>query len=175
MNAALLSLTPRQFEVEVRRILDAASTGLNNYESQHLEAVQGSDGAYVFDVTARFSALGAAFLVLIECKHQARDVERSDVQILYDKMRSVGAQKAMLFSISGFQSGAIEYATQHHIALIQLQDESTCWIRKSLSVQPILPSGKVVGWLYSGLSVSLVSFDEGRSMREALMTSTTDN
>jgi hypothetical protein len=58
----------------------------------------------------------------------------------------------------------IEYATQHHIALIQLQDESTCWIRKSLSVQPILPSGKVVGWLYSGLSVSLVSFDEGRSM-----------
>ena len=115
MNTALLSLTPRQFEVEVRRILDAASSGLNNYESQHLETLQGSDGEYVFDVTARFSALGAAFLVLIECKHHARNVERSDVQILYDKMRSVGAQKAMLFSISGFHREQLN--TQLNITL----------------------------------------------------------
>lgn len=174
MKTALLFLTPRQFEIQVRRILDAASDGLNNYESQHLETVQGSDGAYIFDVTARFSALGAAFLVLIECKHQGRDVERSEVQILHDKMRSVGAQKAILFSISGFQSGAIEYATHHRIALVQLRDESTCWFTKSLSAQPIPPSGKVVGWIYSGSSVSLVAFDEGRYMREALATSTTE-
>jgi len=72
----------------------------------------------VIDVTARFSALGASFLVLPECKHERRKVERQAVQVLHAKMVSKGAQKGMLFSVAGFQTGSIEYATVHE--LVQL-------------------------------------------------------
>jgi len=78
--------------------------------------VKGVDGSYVIDVTARFSAMGASFLVLIECKHERRKVERQAVQVLHAKMVSTWAQKGMLFSVAGFQSGAVEYATVHGIA-----------------------------------------------------------
>lgn len=44
------------------------------------------------------------------------------VQILYDKIRATGAQKGILISTSGFQSGAIKYASEHGIALIQITE-----------------------------------------------------
>ena len=47
---------------------------------------------------------------------------REKVVILNDKLKSLGAQKGILLSTSGFQSGAIQYAKVHGIALIRVED-----------------------------------------------------
>ena len=70
---------------------------------------------------AKFQAFaGAEFIVLIECKKYRNAVERELVQVLHDKVRSVGAHKGILFTTTGFQSGAIKYATAHGIALVSI-------------------------------------------------------
>ena len=96
--------------------------GLPELEVQRLEKIEGSDGTYEIDVTARFEVLGASFLVLAECKHHKNPIKREAMQVLYDRLRAVGANKGMMFSTSGFQKGAIEFARAHRIALIQIVD-----------------------------------------------------
>ncbi|NYZ63429.1 restriction endonuclease [Luteimonas deserti] len=166
------SLTPEEFELAVKGILDAAAGTLLNYESRHLDALAASDGEYVFDVTARFEALGAGFLVLVECKHHRRKVERQDVQVLHSKLQSVGAQKGMLFSTAGFQSGAIEYADAHGIALIQIKDGGSSWLTRSTGAPtpppPWVRIPKYVGWWHNGSSICLISEDHVEYTRRAL-------
>jgi len=43
-----VDLTPEEFEIAVRGILDAAAGTLVNYESKHLELLAAGDGEYVF-------------------------------------------------------------------------------------------------------------------------------
>jgi restriction system protein len=74
------------------------------------------------DVTARFTALDTNFLVLIECKHHKHPIKRDVIQVLRDRLESIGAQKGMVFSTVRFQSGAVEYAKAHNIALIKVTD-----------------------------------------------------
>lgn len=119
-SASVFELSPGEYEQAVKAILDAAAGGVVAYSSRHLESIAGSDGDYIFDVTARFEALGVAFLVLVECKRYRRRVERQEVQVLWAKMQSVGAQKGMLFATAGFQQGAVEFAQAHGIALVRL-------------------------------------------------------
>lgn len=161
------ALTPK-----AKEILDGAGIDLTDFRSAHMEKVAGVDGDYVLDVAVRFCALGADFLVIVECKHERRKVERQDVQILHDKVRSTGAQKGMLFSISGFQSGAIEYADVHRIALVQLVDGASTWFTKSIGSQSSPPPWasipKYVGWWCHGNSMSVMSSDVGEYTRQAL-------
>ncbi|WP_091875744.1 restriction endonuclease [Massilia yuzhufengensis] len=167
-----VALTPTQYELAVKGILDGSGVLLEEFTSNHLDAVKGVDGSYVIDVTARFTALGASFLVLIECKHERRKVERQAVQVLHAKMRSTGAQKGMLFSVAGFQSGAVEYATVHGIALIQMADESSTWFTRSFGPSTPPPgavdNAQYVGWWCRGNEFSVVSADEGKYTRRAL-------
>ncbi len=121
-NEETLRISPEQFEAEVENLLRRAGVGLPEFEVQRLEKIQGSDGAYEIDVTARFEVLGASFLVLIECKQHKNPIKREVVQVLHDRLRAVGAQKGMIFSTAKFQKGAIEFARVHRIALIQLVD-----------------------------------------------------
>jgi restriction system protein len=95
---------------------------LESFNAIQGKIVAGTDGAYEIDVSAEFVALDAHFLVLIECKNQKRPVEREVVQVLHDRLRSTGAQKAMLFTTSGFQKGALAYARVHGIALIAVRE-----------------------------------------------------
>jgi hypothetical protein len=68
------------------------------------------------------------------------------VQVLHAKMVSTGAQKGMLFSIAGFQAGAVEYATVHSIALIHMARGSSTWLRaylgRPVARQAIMPQTK---------------------------------
>jgi restriction system protein len=61
---------------------------------------------------------GATILMILECKHQGRAIARDDVIILEGKLRDTGSHKGMLFSTSGFQLGAIQYAATHGIATV---------------------------------------------------------
>ena len=117
-----------EFERLVAALLMEAGRGLPEFRIDQQESVRAPDGQYRIDVTVRFQQLGAQFLVLVECKDHVRPVEREDVQVLADKLRSAGAQKGMLFSTNGFQRGAVEYARSHGIALVQIVDGSATYV-----------------------------------------------
>lgn len=163
----LLKLNPREFELFVKEIIDATAGQLVDYSSEHAATFSGADGNYVIDVVATFSALGAKFVVLVECKHLNRPVERQEVQILHSKLQSLNAQKAMLFSVSGFQSGAIEYATAHGIALIHVASGASTWHTRAFGPTKSPPSfiPKHVGWLLNGNQFSAVSSERTEYLR----------
>lgn len=172
MDDELTEATPEEFELAVKGILDAAAGTLVNYESSHLERLKASDGEYVLDVVARFEALGAEFVVLVECKHQGRKVERHEVQVLNAKVQSLGAHKGMLFSTAGFQSGAIEYAGAHGIALAHLVKGETIWMTKGAGPRtpppPWVRLPPYVGWWCHGSYRALMSDDFTDYTRQAL-------
>lgn len=117
-----IDLTPEEFEKEVESLLRKAGEGLRDFKTQRRQMLSEPEGTYEIDITARFKAFGTEFLVLVECKRYSSPVERQVVQILHDKLRTLGAQKGILFSTSGFQKGAIAYAKKHGIAPVQLVD-----------------------------------------------------
>src|SRR5260370_199952 len=104
-----ITLTPTEFEEAVRAILDGAGVPLRDYKSEHLPSLSGVDGDYVIDVAVTFSALGADFLVLVECKHEKRRTERQDVQILHSKVQSLRAQNGMLFSTAALPKHPVPF------------------------------------------------------------------
>jgi len=124
-------LTPVEYERFVRAVLDQEGARLERYHSAHLETIEAHDGKYEFDVTARFGALGADFLVVVECKRWRAPIEREQVQALEQKRQSVHAQKAMLFATSKFRGGAVEFAKSHGIALVQIKDGGTVFMARS--------------------------------------------
>lgn len=127
-----LAMTPVEFEIFVRRYLEEEGGDLKDFRTQHLENLEGPDGDYIIDVTARFEALGAEFLVLIECKRYTSDpVEREEVQALNQKKDSISAHKAMMFTTSMFRKGAIEFAAAHRIALIRITANEVNYAVKS--------------------------------------------
>lgn len=109
-----------ELEKLVIGLLAEAGASLEQFRVEHQERFVATDGTYRIDVTVRFRVLEVDFLVLVECKDHVRPVEREDVQVLADKMRALGAQKAILFATNGFQKGALEYAHAHRIALVRI-------------------------------------------------------
>lgn len=171
-SASAPDISPADFELLVKGILDKASESLVEYTSCHQARINGSDGEYVIDVLARFSALGAEFKVIVECKRTGRSVERQDVQVLHAKVSSLGAHKGMLFSTSGFQSGAVEYAEAHGIALVEVATGESNWHTRSAGPPtpppPWVPISKYIGWLRAGNSMSLMSELHGEYARKFL-------
>ncbi len=132
-------ITPEQFELQVKKTLAAAGVGLSEFSLKHREILRGSDGSYEIDITARFEVLGASFLVLIECKHHRSPIKREVVQVLYDRLRAVGAQKGMLWATASFQKGALEYAKAHGITLVRVMDGSLLYMTKAQIDRRVLP------------------------------------
>ena len=118
------SITPTEFEKYCLEILAgfAEEEQLCNFEITHNVRIPVEDGTYQIDVYAVFTAMGVEFKVLCECKQYSSPVGRDKVVILNDKLKSIGAHKGILLSTSGFQSGAIQYARVHGIALIRVDD-----------------------------------------------------
>lgn len=171
-TAEPVSLTPRDFELLVKGILDAAASTLVEYHSEHRALLSGSDGDYEIDIVATFSALGARFVVLVECKHHGRKVERQDVQVLHSKLQSLAAHKAMLFSNAGYQSGAVEYAEAHGIALVEVATGISNWHTRGAGQAapppPWVHIPKYIGWLRRGNTRSLLSEDHSEYMKSFL-------
>ena len=175
MQAPPLDLTPEEFERHVRALLDAMGSQLEDYRSNHLPALAGTDGEYEVDVEVRFRALGGTFLVLVECKHHKSRIKREYVQVLNDKVRSLKAQKGMMFATGGFQSGAIEYAKANGIALVHVWDGRTCYMARARRDDPeeLIPWSRVpssippvVGWLQVGNTMSLLTEWDAKSLAE---------
>lgn len=93
-----------------------------DFKITHDIKIKAPDGKYQIDVYAEFTAMVSRFKILCECKKYKNRVNRDKVAILHRKLESIGAQKGILISTSDFQSGAIEYAKSHGIALIKAED-----------------------------------------------------
>ena len=128
--------SPTEFEEHVRTMLQMSGIDLKEFRTSVREKVTGVDGEYEIDVVARFSALNTSFMVLIECKHHKNPIKREVVQVLRDRMNSTGAQKGMVFSTAEFQSGALEYARRHNIALVKVTDSEPVYISRSAPIHP---------------------------------------
>lgn len=61
-------------------------------------------------------------LVIVECKYWQDNVERLHVDALSTTIREVGADKGVIFSKKGFQSGAIAQAKAENIDLFVIRD-----------------------------------------------------
>lgn len=113
-------ITPEEFEKYSLKLLKEQTQGLENLEIQHNVIIQKSDGNYQIDGKIQFDVMGIRYITLVECKHYKNAITREKVQVLYDKIRAIGAHKGILISTSNFQSGAIKFAKEHGIALIQI-------------------------------------------------------
>ena len=103
-----VDVTPNEYERQVLDWLRESEGEPTDLKIGHLERIAGSGGEYEFDVVARFTRFGGAeFTVLVECKRYRGAVKRDLVLALHAKLRDVGAHKAMMFSASGFQKGAV--------------------------------------------------------------------
>ncbi|MEW1837518.1 restriction endonuclease [Nonomuraea angiospora] len=87
------------------------------------DTLHGADDVpYKIDVTARRQLAGVSLLWILECKLHSSPVTRDMVNTLKAKVDDVGADRGLLMSESGFQSGAIRYARRRNITLTSLDD-----------------------------------------------------
>jgi hypothetical protein len=76
-----------------------------------------------FDVTIRFKYGLNTYLTVIECKDHASKISVDKVDALVTKARDVKANKAILVSTAGFQSGCNSVAERHGIQLLVLSEK----------------------------------------------------
>ena len=120
------SISSTEFEEFcLERLKDYAKMkGWQDFNITHNVKLKAHDGTYQIDVYATFRFMELDFKVLCECKQFKSLVKRDVVALLDGKIRSLGAQKGIICSTSGFQKGAIKYAKEHGIALFQVYDKS---------------------------------------------------
>ena len=128
-------ITPTQFEIICLETVKAYAEreGLKDFKINHDKKIETYDSTYQIDVFAEYTALGCNHKVIIECKHHAGNIKRALVTDLYTKMQSIGAQKGILISTSGFQRDAVKFAKVHGIALWQVFDNRIKHISNSAS------------------------------------------
>ncbi len=135
-------LTAEGFEKNVAMFVQKLGSNLPKFSVTRLEKLRSAEGTFEIDVVARMEALGSSLTFLIECKKHRSAIKRDVVQVLYDRIRALGAHKGLLFSTASFQSGAVEYAKAHGIALVQLTEKGAVYIAKPWSIRaPRAPSG----------------------------------
>ncbi|TFE19431.1 restriction endonuclease [Cohnella luojiensis] len=156
----IAKISPEQFEMLVLRKFKESYP---HADFTHRENISGVDGEYNIDLAIRFEELGVNFLVLVECKYHKNPIKRDYIQILKDKVESIGAQKGIIISSSSFQLGAINYAKAHNIALIRLINDEFIYERRcrdftnKIKVPGILSGNVSMKWIESTGETSLTS------------------
>jgi restriction system protein len=173
-----LEISPAEFERQVVAWLRSSADGLKNFSVTHLGEVSGSSGEYEMDAIAEFEVFGGALVkFLVECKRYKSPIKRDVVMVLDSKLRDTGAQKGLIFSTSGFQKGAIQYAAARGIATVTVRDGKTNWITKSMDgpkePPPWVKVSRFIGWFTTlndegNESFSLIDDDRNDPLAEWL-------
>lgn len=151
-------ISPKEFEEQVGSWLRGTSQKLCKFNIIDLKKIEGAGGEYEIDAVAEFEILGGAIItVLVECKYYKSPVKRDVVMILDAKIRDTGAHKGIVFSTSGFQSGALQYAKVHGIATVHVVDGSALYETKGLFDRPMSPPPWVTVFKYAGYSLTYIS------------------
>ncbi len=170
-----VEISPTEYEKQVVEWLKASTPGSPEVDVRHLERVQGAGGEYEIDAVVEMEILGGSRLViLVECKRYRSPVKRDVVMVLEAKLRDAAAHKGIVFSTSGFQSGALEYAASRGIATVTLQDGRTSYHTRAHGQQATPPPwvhiSKFIGWFARptehGASYSLIDDDRCDPLRD---------
>lgn len=136
-------MSPSEFERYAISALQKQfqSKEISSYSFEHNVHKDVHDGSYQIDGEIKLATMGVEIDILVECKQYKDPIKREQIQVLHDKIRSMGAHKGIFITTSYFQSGALKYAKEHGIALISIIDgnlqyeaRSEDWIRN-----PIIP------------------------------------
>jgi hypothetical protein len=84
--------------------------------------VKGIRGSHNIDVYIEFSLWGQKIIWICECKLWKTSIPKDKVLTLYQIVQDIGADKGMLFSESGFQSGAINSTKNTNISLLNVEE-----------------------------------------------------
>jgi hypothetical protein len=115
-------MTPAEFEKFVAEFLTVEYDGIEDLRVTPHKVIEVPDGRYNFDATVRSTIGGMKYLVLAEAKRHKSPIKRELVATLHGKVQSVGAHKAVMFTTSTYQSGAVTYAKAHGIALVKVTE-----------------------------------------------------
>jgi len=88
------------------------------------QAVRGARSSHDVDVLVTSHYLGFDITWIIECKHWKTPVNKLHVLALREIVADVGADRGILLSESGFQSGAIEAANLTNIQVTSIDEIS---------------------------------------------------
>ena len=127
------TITPQEFELFCLSLLSQTKdfSNLSNISIEHNKIYEAIDGTYQLDGYIEYLAFGVTMKVIVECKLYNQSIKRDAIVILHNKIQSIGAHKGIFMSSAGFQSGAVEYARIHGIALIQIVNGSILTIENS--------------------------------------------
>ena len=130
-------ITPKEFELFCLETLKAYAEieHLKKFTIKHNQKLKTEDGIYQIDILAEYTLFGTKNKVLVECKKYSNSIKRDIVASLYSKLQSLGAQKGIIISTAGFQSGAVKYAEKHGIALWQVYNNHIKHISASIDKQ----------------------------------------
>ena len=81
------------------------------------KTVTGARGSHKIDVYVTFEKFGHECCWIIECKLWSKPVDKSVVQTLHNIVQNIGADRGLIFSETGFQSGASTAAQNTNILL----------------------------------------------------------
>ena len=131
-------MTPTEFEIYCLNLLKDIAKGYNNCSVSHNKLVIVNDGEYQIDGLINFEMFGVNYKTIVECKKYNSKIKRSQIQIFHDTLRNIGAHKGIFISTSSFQSGAMEYAKIHGIALLQIVNGAIMNVQMSVNINPLL-------------------------------------
>ena len=86
------------------------------------QVTEANGAVHAIDVAARRTVAGVDLLWIVECKYWNKPVPIEKVLTLRALILDLGADRGVLMSESGFQSGAIRTASQKNITLTSLDD-----------------------------------------------------
>ncbi len=99
--------------------------------------VKGVRGIHEIDVYVELEKFGIKMIWICECKYWNSAIPKEKVLALYEIAKDVGADKAFLFSESGFQSGAVR-ATNNTNIILSSTDEINEIIKNDLEEAQLL-------------------------------------
>ncbi len=166
-------ITPAEFERYVVGLLESVAPSVEDFTVTLHDRIEGADGLYDFDATVRFVLGGMQFVVVVEAKRHSYPIKRELVQVLHDKLRSVGAHKAAMVTTAPYQRGALEHAKKHGIALATVTEGRFTYETRSLDAPPALDRQTAIDRF--GLPAFVAhAFSPGSSPRSTLVTLLTD-
>ena len=95
------------------------SVGCSSEVDKKIECARGE---HCIDVYVQFNMLSFSCIWIIECKNWNSNIPKEKVLALQSIVQDVGADKGVLVSSKGFQSGAIRSANNTNIILTNFED-----------------------------------------------------
>jgi hypothetical protein len=96
--------------------------GYNTIKVEHDILLKGSHGQeYQIDVYWEIKIAGIIHRVAIECKNYSKKIPVGKIRDFFGVVHDIGNIFGIIVSMNGFQSGAIQYAFDHGIKLIELR------------------------------------------------------